>query len=343
MKKIILLSAILYFALIHMVQSQKTDTVVIELAHSSKVVFTIGDKKDLQQLRRYDFQGLFNDILDNLEDNDTLHMLRAISAEDSGVEDEDTDTTAITNTDESEDEENEDNEDDENNEDFRGQRDCGSCHSHTHAEFNFDFGINNFLEDGGFPDDHNSQYAVHPWGSWYVGLNSILHTDIGRHVTFEFGLGVSWYNFKFQDDNTLITKGENGVAFSKDLRLLDFNVSKLTATYLNASFIPMYATGSHHHHSRWLHTDHDSFRIGIGPYAGYRLESHSKQGYTSMIDGDKKADKERDNFYLNNIRYGVRLQMGIEGVDFFAAYDLNSFFVKDKGPKLNAFTIGMVF
>ncbi|MGB3079690.1 MAG: hypothetical protein WBB31_11475, partial [Saprospiraceae bacterium] len=209
------------------------------------------------------------------------------------------------------------------------------------ASFNFDFGINNFLEDGRFPDDHDAQYAVHPWGSWSVGANTILHTDIGRHVFFEFGLGVSWYNFKFQDDNTLITKGENGVEFSKDPRTLDFNVSKLTAMYLNASFIPMYATGRHHHHSRWNYSDHDSFRIGIGPYAGYRLESYSKQGYT--VDGDKKADKERDNFYLNNLRYGVRLQMGLESVDFFAAYDLNSFFVEGKGPKLNAFTIGVVF
>lgn len=338
MKKIVLLSALVYIMTIHVAWSQKPDTVVIELAHSSKVVFTIGDKKDLQQLRRYDFQGLFNDILDNLEDNDTLH---ARNAEDNDVDQEDEETTEINNAEDSEDEETEDNEENEQNEDDENVGDCGSCNSGTHASINFDFGINNFLEDGGFPDDHDAQYAVHPWGSWYVGANTILHADIGRHVFFEFGLGVSWYNFKFQDDNTLITKGENGIEFSKDPRALDFNVSKLTATYLNASFIPMFATGRHHHHSRWDYTHHDSFRIGIGPYAGYRLESHAKQGY--KIDGDKKADKDRDNFYLNNLRYGVRLQMGLQSVDFFAAYDLNSFFVKDKGPELNAFTIGVVF
>jgi hypothetical protein len=338
MKKIILLTCFISLTAVHMAQSQKTDTVVIELAHSSKVVFTIGDKKDLQQLRRYDFQGLFNDILDNLEDNDTLHTLHALPSEDADVDEEDVDTTEINNAEDSEDEENEDNAD---NEDDDNNGDCGSCNSGTYASVNFDFGINNFLENGRFPDDHDAQYAVHPWGSWYVGANTILHTDIGRHVFFEFGLGVSWYNFKFQDDNTLITKGENGVEFSKDPRPLEFNVSKLTATYLNASFIPMYATGRHHHHSRWNYSDHDSFRIGIGPYAGYRLESHSKQGYT--IDNDKKADKERDNFYLNNLRYGVRLQMGLQSLDFFAAYDLNSFFVDGKGPQLNAFTIGLVF
>ncbi|MFZ1678649.1 MAG: hypothetical protein WAT91_15315 [Saprospiraceae bacterium] len=341
MKRIILLTAFISLTAMQIAQSQNTDTVVIELAHSSKVVFTIGDKKDLQQLRRYDFQGLFNDILDNLEANDTLHPLHSIKAQDTDVDEEDVDTTEISNAQDSEDEENEDNEEDEDNEDDHHWADCGSCHSRTHASFNFDFGINNFLEDGGFPDDHGAQYAVHPWGSWYVGANTILHADIGRHVFFEFGLGVSWYNFKFQDDNTLITKGENGVGFSKDQRTLDFNVSKLTATYLNASFIPMYATGRHHHHSRWNYSDHDSFRIGVGPYAGYRLESHSKQGYT--IDGDKQSDKVRDNFYLNNFRYGVRLQMGLESIDFFAAYDLNSFFVEGKGPKLNAFTIGVVF
>ena len=47
--------------------SQPTDTVVIPLARTSKVIFTIQDKKDIETLRHYNFQELFNDVLNKLD------------------------------------------------------------------------------------------------------------------------------------------------------------------------------------------------------------------------------------------------------------------------------------
>ena len=39
---------------------------------TSKIVFTLEDRKDLAQLKHYDFQALFEDILRQLEEDDTL-------------------------------------------------------------------------------------------------------------------------------------------------------------------------------------------------------------------------------------------------------------------------------
>jgi hypothetical protein len=112
-------------------------------------------------------------------------------------------------------------------------------------------------------------------------------------------------------------------------------------SYINASFIPVFDTGKYRRGSRHWNAHGSSFRIGVGPYVGYRLGSHSRQVY--LEDGDNEVNKVRDHFYLNNLRYGARLQFGLRSVDFFFNYDLNELFVENKGPKLNAFSFGIVF
>jgi hypothetical protein len=326
MQNVSLLTTVLYLSFFSLIKAQSADTIVVELAPSSKMILTVGDTSDLGQLKKYDYDAMFKDILSKLDSKDTVDTPEAIEPSVKSPEEPIAPPEPISPPEE------------------HDNKAYSSRTNRTHRpyqSFNFDFGINNFLEDGKFPDDHNAQYTVRPWGSWNVGVNSVLHMDICTRFFVELGFGVSWYNFKFEDAATTIVKGEDGLSFGHDQRDLTFQVSKLSATYLNASFIPMFAAGKYHHHSRWGNQNHDSFRIGVGPYAGYRLESHTKQGYT--LDGEKKADKQRDNFYLNNFRYGVRMQMGLQSMDFFAAYDLNELFVAGKGPKLNAFTLGVVF
>ena len=337
MKKVIVLAA-LYCTFLTTICAQQADTVTVELARTSKIIFTLQDRSDLDQLQHYDFQALFDDILGQLESGDT----RMDSIPDSTM-------TKINESPFADDDNEDDNEWDESDDDWDHHD-----HPYDHHDddwccddrkvwhsMNFDFGINNYLENGSFPDYSGAQYTVRPWGSWYVGINSVLHTDFGRNWFAEWGFGVSWYNFKFQDDRTRIDETSSGVVFSQDPRPYSFEKSKLEATYLNLSVIPMYSFGPNHYHSRWWHHGHDSFRIGLGPYVGYRIESHSKQVYN--VNGDEEVDKEKDNFYLNNFRYGLKLQFGTQGVEFFTAYDLNPLFAEGKGPDLHAITFGIVF
>ena len=87
--------------------------------------------------------------------------------------------------------------------------------------------------------------------------------------------------------------------------------------------------------------DGGGFRLGIGPYMGYRIASKSKLVYESGDDREK--EKDRDSFYLNNLRYGFRLQLGVRSTDLFINYDLNDLFADEKGPRLNAISFGLIF
>ena len=58
-----------------MTNAQQTgDTVIVELAKTSRVIFTIKDRSDLEILKHYDFQQLFQDVLTKLEKSDTASL-----------------------------------------------------------------------------------------------------------------------------------------------------------------------------------------------------------------------------------------------------------------------------
>jgi hypothetical protein len=328
----ILVSAITQFPF---AQTKAADSVVIRVGEGSKLIFAIKDKKDLETLKHYDFQTLMNDLITKLENQDTSKIKKPSFAylKDS-VKKEQPIITASSN--------------EETTEEEKWSNGNWSTHKikrsgrRTYHSFNIDLGTNNYLSDGKFPDNSNALYTVKPWGSWYVGLNSIQRTRIARRFFVEWGGGVSWYNFKFQNTRTAITKDDAGVIFSEDIRDYNFIKSKLTATYLNASFVPLLDFGGNRRKSS-LFEGHggDSFRIGVGPYAGYRIDSYSKQLFKDS--GDKRKNREHDNFYLNNIRYGLRAQIGFNDIDLFVNYDMNELFATGKGPQLNAFSFGITF
>lgn len=113
--------------------------------------------------------------------------------------------------------------------------------------------------------------------------------------------------------------------------ILDFGGGGRKTTIFDGSRVDFSSKGNHS----------SSFRIGLGPYAGYRIGSYSKRTYKN--NGELHREHNSDNFYLNNFRYGVRLQVGFRDVDLFFNYDLNNLFVDSKGPKLNAFSFGLTF
>ena len=332
-----------------MAQATPPDTVEIELGGTSKVIFITQDKNDLEHLKHYDFQALFEDIIDKL---DTGSVKSYSKTDDIPASQDPTDEGVRSNRqtysdDDFDDDEYDDDDyddDDYDDDDFYDDDDDDRDRSYPTSRqfFNMDFGINNYLETGEFTDPNQSAYyAVHPWGSWNIALNAVNRVRFSDKFSLEAGLGVSWYNFKFDQDNSLITKTIDGVTFGPDPRDLDFTKSKLTVSYLNLSAIPVFNTGKVSYHHHWHSWKHSEFRVGLGPYIGYRLGSHSK--LQNKEDGDKDNEKEHDNFYLQNLRYGLRLQIGVHGLDLFINYDLNELFIENKGPDLNAYSFGISF
>ncbi|WP_215224488.1 outer membrane beta-barrel protein [Echinicola shivajiensis] len=201
--------------------------------------------------------------------------------------------------------------------------------------FNFDSGINNYLEDGKFPTSDNP-YAVKGWGSWNVGLNWMASQRISKGFYWEFGLGMQWYNFKFENRDFQAVRGDEGIDFIQRTDVDGFK-SKISASYITAMTLLRLDFG------RMNDNGHKGIKIAAGPYFGYRVGGRSKFVYREIDGSGRQKDKLNTGIYLNNVRYGVRGEIGVGRITFFSTYDLNELFQDDKGPALNPITFGLVF
>lgn len=205
-----------------------------------------------------------------------------------------------------------------------------------HVFSSFSFGFNNYLEGGKFPNDNKEQYSVKNWGSWDVSIGTGVRWYVAKPLSFDIAGDVSWYNFKFQDRATRLDLTNNQVDFFKDDLGYEYTKSKLTVPYINASIIPMVHFGKA---SSGL--NRNMFRFGAGVYAGYRIGGKVK--YVFENNNNRTVYKERDDFYLNSYRYGVRAVFGFEEFNIYASYDLNTLFAENKAPELNPISFGFNF
>lgn len=353
---IILTSGVLHASSFNFEEISK-DTIVIDFGNSSRILIYVTSQKDFETLKLYDLNKMLRDL--NIALDSTNKEIQVVKIEDHsgryikdsvmvlGPEDYqiEQDTTARDKHDEvvtinigrisiriK---------DNSNTEVDIQKRQLSRRTRHT---FNFDLGMNNYLSNGRFPDEDNALYTVRPFGSWYVGANSIRKTNISGPLFFEWGLGLNWYNFKFQDSRARFVKQDNRVLFYEEVASIDPIRSKLTTSYINLSFVPLLDFSYNRRNFReFSHDNYEGkkFRIGLGGYAGYRVGGRSKFVYTEEGSNSKRKIKDRDNFYLSNWRYGLRLQMGYRGLDLFANYDLNDLFLPNRGPHLNAFSFGI--
>jgi len=349
--KVFLAMTVSVMAIVQNVSAKSVqDTVVIELENGSKILIYTTSKANLKSIEQYDINKMIRDLNVSIDDNDQTYleitdngnryikdtMVVYQKSENSSMSISGIELKQNKNWDKIKD-------DDDN---YKVYKSAKRPTKRTKNDFNIDLGTNNWLEDGNqFPNELNRPYSVKPWGSWYVGLNSVNQTYIGGPLNLDWGFGVSWYNWKMEDPNFVATKSDTQTDFLPVPVGINPSKSKLTAAYLNFTMVPMLYFGDGNGRSRkfgnsnFYRSKSNSFRIGAGGYSGYRLASHSKLVFNET--GKDDVDKIRDNFYLNNIRYGIRVQAGWKGVDLFANYDLNEVFVAGKGPKLNAVSFGV--
>jgi len=199
------------------------------------------------------------------------------------------------------------------------------------TDFGVDFGINNFLQEGGLPTS-DQPYATKGWGSWNVGLNLLGSQRLSDSWRWNFGLGFQWYNFKFENRDFQAVRGQDEISFVERTDVTGVK-SKLSASYLTAMTLLEVNLGK----------DKDKgLTLAAGPYIGYRLGGRSKFVYEESGRAADRTEKINTGLYLENLRYGFRGEVGIgKHLAFFSTYDLNELFQEGKGPSLNPITFGI--
>ncbi len=337
----------------------KQDSITIRFGNNSQIIIYLSDKEDLETIQQYDLNKIITDLRLSIDSAENASYLKIEDQtgekylQDTIIRFEDREISKtrvkLGNI-----EVTVDIDDIDENTDWSKsshKKYVEEYKPQTEHFFNVGLGVNNWLEDGIFPETNNQPYGIKPFGSWYVELMSNWRSPVAGKFFIQWGANVSWYTFKFDDQQIRLVKGEDNVEFITDSR--DAIKSKLNASYFNVSFMPMLDFGSG---KRLIKDDQHGevnikrykklgFRIGLGGYAGYRLGSKTKFVYHED-GGDREKVKDQGSFFLNNFRYGLRALLGYRGFDVFVNYDLNEVFTNNRGPNgsagLNAISFGII-
>ncbi len=198
---------------------------------------------------------------------------------------------------------------------------------------------------GGIEIGFNS-YSTGQWGrnpqtadDW-LDLNTAKSTSfniisppvslgLSRHFGIVSALGVSFNNYRFDNNNSVIS-GDGGILEPYfPAEGINYEKSKLATVY---GVVPVILEAQ-------IPVSHRStLNIGAGVIGAVKLGSHTKVVYYS--DG-KQKDKNHDDFSLSVLRYGVTGRAGYEMVQVYGTCYLSQMFEKGKGPELYPFEVGI--
>lgn len=304
------------------------DTVILKFGNNSQIVIYVDKKEDLKELTQYDINKILEDL--NLQVNNLSDTVEVLEIKDETGEKYLKDTvvvyqvepTVTTSTWE---------DDDEKKRKYR-------YYPRSRFDFTFEVGLNNWLEEGKFPIG-SQPYALNPLGSWYWNLGPTWRTHIGGPVFLDVGITFAWNVYRFDNPSTRLYADDTGVRFEYDTTTTGQRKSKFADWFIQTKFVPMFAFGSNHRRGWRLWNNIDKgIRLGAGVYGGYRIWSRTK-----YVFNDGKA-KSTGNYQLNNLRYGIRGQLGFSGIDLFVEYDLSQVFQENRGaPELNRIQFGVTF
>lgn len=197
--------------------------------------------------------------------------------------------------------------------------------------FMIDFGFN-------FPSNDTVGFNTGLWGSRTLNLYYTLDKRIGKtKFSVHPGAGFGFERYKFNNEKTLayipgptspfdtlrMVQGRNGT-----------KKSQLITNYLDAIVEVRFSTNPN--------DPARSFKTSLGFKAGVLLNAFTKVKYSE--GGEIKKIKDKQDWNINQFRYGVLLRAGVGNFNVFGYYSLTPIFKEGKGPgqaDLTNFTIGI--
>ena len=204
----------------------------------------------------------------------------------------------------------------------------------TTSQFVFAAGLNNTLADGKLQDAKYKFMGSHfyEWGFTYN--SRLLKNDNLLHV--KYGLSLMYNNIRPNENKTFVVNGNQTVLQTNAINLEESrfrNVYIVAPVHLEFDFSrPKVSDGKTYFRT------HQSFRFGIGGYAGINVKSKQILKY-DQDDLDYKTTIKGD-YNVNNFIYGLSSYIGYKSLSLYAKYDLNPLF-QDNSVKENNISLGL--
>ncbi|HLV38321.1 hypothetical protein [Xanthomarina sp.] len=207
----------------------------------------------------------------------------------------------------------------------------------TTSDLVFAIGFNNAIIEGQSLND--SPYKL--GGSGFVELGWAWKTRLlnnSNAIRLKYGVSFQWNkldikdNLYFQEVNKVVTLQEFPINLSK---------SKFRSTNLvfpvHLEFGPSKKIEKENY---FRYSTHKKFKIGVGGYGGFVVQSMQKLKYDD-VNGNFQKDKIKD-FNTNSFVYGLSSYISWGSVGIYAKYDLSTIF-KNQAIDQNNISLGLRF
>lgn len=206
----------------------------------------------------------------------------------------------------------------------------------TTSQMVFAMGLNNLVTDG---DIENSDYRFlgshfYEWGFTY---NTRLAKD-NNLLHLKYGMSLMYNNLRPTDNRSFVVSGDQTTLETNAIHLKD---SRLRSVYLVAPLhLEFDFSGKKVKDDKTYFRTHESFRFGLGGYAGIRIKS--KQILDYEVNDHNITEKTKGDFNANNFIYGVSTYIGYKETSLYVKYDLNPMF-QNNAVKQNNVSLGVRF
>jgi len=195
-----------------------------------------------------------------------------------------------------------------------------------------------FMLEFGFNQPFNKpdSFDVNFWGSRTFNVYYQYDLRIGKSkFSVHPGIGVSLERYKLGNDYTLTLNSEGTTTLTPGSDSYPgVDKSMIVTNYIDVPLEIRFSTNPN--------DPGRSFRASIGGRAGYLYDSFTKVKYRQ--DGETKKIKDKQNFNLNDFRYGAFVKIGAGNLSLFGYYNFSPLFKDDRGPEqtdMNNFTVGI--
>ncbi len=206
----------------------------------------------------------------------------------------------------------------------------------TTSQFIFATGLNNLATDRKV-EDSDFRFLGSHFYEWGISYNSRIAKN-SNLLHAKYGLSLMYNNLRTTDNRRFVVNGnqtnlEVNPVNMKDSRFR--NVYLVLPVHLEFDF-----SGKEVKNDKTLFKTHNSFRFGLGGYAGINLKS--KQIIKYDIDDRDVTERTRGDFNTSNFIYGLSTYIGYKETSLYVKYDLNPLF-KDNIIKQNNVSLGIRF
>ena len=191
-----------------------------------------------------------------------------------------------------------------------------------------ELGLNNYLnKDYSLSLNSNEEFmSLDASRSMDFNLNFVQHSFgiLGNRFGLVTGLGFEFNNYFFRHNNSINTDAQGNIVsrmyYDNNNNEINLEKTKLTMTFLTVPVLFEFQFPGALSHSHRV-------RMAVGVIGGLKLGSHTKVVYEQS--GDKKKDKNHDDFSINPFRYGFTARVGYKRINIFSNFYPVSLFEKE--------------